>query len=119
VLPNPKQTSDKRICEESEELQALKQKLAAAHLNKARYTQMEEKSYIQQQQKELEAMLEARMAQDRARAEAELYEQKQKELFENMERRKMLRAQVDLKYVCLVLHDPLLGFTFCCVLIAF
>ncbi len=91
------QSNEKRICDESDELQALKLKLNAAHLNKARATQMEEKTYIAAQQKELDGLLEQRMAADRATAEAQLFEQKQKELFDNMERRKMLRAQVDHK----------------------
>jgi hypothetical protein len=55
------------VCEDSEEIQELKAQLKAAHLNKVRATQLQEKDLLMKQEANRTAMLDAAMEEDRRR----------------------------------------------------
>lgn len=84
----------RRICDESEELTELRARLKAAHMNKARATQLTEKAIIDANHKERNARMESEMEADRQAALAlEQAELERRQLI-NMQSRAVLQGQM-------------------------
>jgi hypothetical protein len=85
---------DERICSNSEELIELKQRIAAATLNQTRQNQLAEKNLIKQQLLVNDRALDAKMEEDRQRAECLAYEEIQRQMLDHMKARKILTSQL-------------------------
>lgn len=91
--------NNRRICEESPELQELKQLLQAAQTNKIRSTQLAEKQLIKQQEATRIALIDQKMEEDRQLALQAQYEEAQKKHIYALQTRLSLQNQI--QKVCL------------------
>lgn len=84
----------RRICEESEELKELKEKLRAAKISKVRATQLEERKLLEKQRhtqdRQMDELMETKRQEDIAADAAKA----ERQFFENLQRRGHLRNQI-------------------------
>lgn len=89
-----KETNERRLCDDSEELKELKAQLKAAQMNKMRATQIAEKQLIHEQNVTREAMVDAVMEQERRAALEAEYEAELERIQANLARKAGLAEQM-------------------------
>lgn len=88
------ETNARRICEESEELKELKEKLRAAKISKVRATQLEERNLVEKQRATHDRAMDVMMENDRQAALDREYEESQRKFFLNLQSRSVLQNQI-------------------------
>eukprot|EP00831_Metopus_contortus_P069916 TRINITY_DN630_c0_g1_i4.p2 TRINITY_DN630_c0_g1~~TRINITY_DN630_c0_g1_i4.p2 ORF type:complete len:263 (+),score=90.85 TRINITY_DN630_c0_g1_i4:148-936(+) len=89
-----KQREVAKICEESDELKELKEKIRLAYLNKERAAQLAEEQYRKQRELDEEAEVEARIIIDTKEAERREYELRHKEIQARVQNKHVLQEQM-------------------------
>lgn len=89
------ETNARRICEESEELKELKEKLRAAKISKVRATQLEERGLLDRQQLTQDRAMDTMMENDRQAALEREHDDAQRKFFLNMQSRGVLQKQIE------------------------
>ncbi len=88
------ETNARRICEESEELKELKEKLRAAKISKVRATQLEERALMDRQTLTHDRAMDSMMENDRQSALDRAHGEAQRKFFINMQSRSVLKNQI-------------------------
>jgi hypothetical protein len=89
------ETNARRICEESEELKELKEKLRAAKISKVRATQLEEKELISRQHLTQDRAMDAMMERDRTQASEREAVEDEKKYAASQQSRTVLLNQIE------------------------
>lgn len=84
----------RRICEESEELKELKEKLRAAKISRARAVQLEERNLMQQQSHAEDLAMDQMMERERQQSEQRAYEEENRRLTMNHQRKAVILNQI-------------------------
>lgn len=84
----------RRICEESEELKTLKEKLTQAKISKVRSTQLKERALLDRQEEAKQAQMDAAYEEDRRAAVEAEYEESQRKLHLNVQSKRVLQHQI-------------------------
>lgn len=88
------ETNARRICEESEELKELKEKLRAAKISKVRATQLEERELIERQNLTQDRAMDMMMENDRRAAADREADEAQRKYIVGMQSRSVLQNQI-------------------------
>lgn len=88
------ETNARRICEESEELKELKEKLRAAKISKVRATQLQERALLDRHELTQDRAMDSMMEQDRQAALEREHGEAQRKFFMNLQSRSVLQNQI-------------------------